>query len=91
VDLPATQNDGGNIEDRDQSIPQEFHVKKDSTKDLLTVFSDIKTVTFKNGDKMETPVRGRWCLLCKYVTQKNLLSDNETYPKFWNVEAMRRS
>jgi hypothetical protein len=73
VDLPVMQGDDENDDDRDDSVPQEFNVKKDSTKDLLTIFSDLVTVKFKrNGDLDMETVRGRWCLLCKYVTQNGL-------------------
>lgn len=73
MNLPAMQGEGddGN-DDRDRYIPQEYNVKKDSTKDLLTVFSDLVTVKFRqqNGD-VET-AKGRWCLLCKYVIPNSL-------------------
>ena len=58
------QDDDENVDDRDRSVPQEFNVKKDSTKDLLTIFSDLVNVKFKQNGYFET-VRGRWCLLCK--------------------------
>jgi hypothetical protein len=45
-------------------IPALLVVKKDTTKDLLTIFSDLLTVNFKKGDET-TNVRGRWCLLCR--------------------------
>jgi hypothetical protein len=74
-------------DDREFSIPQQLNVKKDSTKDLLTIFSDLVTVKFKrNSADMET-VRGRWCLLCKYVTQNQPPSRNETDP---NAEVTTR-
>lgn len=63
------QDDEGNADasDREFSVPQELNVKKDSTKDLLTIFSDLVTVKFKRNEDEET-VKGRWCLICKYVT-----------------------
>jgi hypothetical protein len=45
-------------------IPTELTVKKDTTKDLLTIFSARVTVNFKEGQTTET-LTGRWCLLCK--------------------------
>jgi hypothetical protein len=45
-------------------IPVELRVKKDSTKDLLTIFSARVTVNFKKGENTET-VSGRWCMICK--------------------------
>jgi hypothetical protein len=45
-------------------IPAVLVVKKDSTKDLLTIFSDLVTVNFKKGE-VTTNARGRWCLLCR--------------------------
>lgn len=52
------QSDDMNVEDCDSSIPQEFNVKKDSTKDLLTIFLDLVTVKFKQNGDTET-VKGR--------------------------------
>ncbi|KAF8222274.1 hypothetical protein L208DRAFT_994729, partial [Tricholoma matsutake] len=53
------------LEDRHLiEAPTKLSVKKDSTKDLLTIFLDIVTVQFKKKDAVET-VRGRWCLPCK--------------------------
>jgi hypothetical protein len=45
-------------------IPVELQVKKDSTKDLQTIFSARVTVNFKKGETTET-VSGRWCMICK--------------------------
>ena len=91
VDLPVIQSDDENDDENDNPIPQEFNVKKESTKDLLTVFSDLVTVKFKrNGEGMDLEtVRGRWCLVCKYVTQNGLrlVSGNDTD---LNAEAMTR-
>jgi len=47
-------------------IPEELPVKADSTKDLLTMFSDLITVNFRKGKKL-TNAKGRWCLLCRFV------------------------
>ncbi|KAF8229373.1 hypothetical protein L208DRAFT_1073781, partial [Tricholoma matsutake] len=44
--------------------PPELHVKKDSMKDLSTIFLDLVTVQFTRGSVVET-VKGRWCLVCK--------------------------
>ena len=49
----------------------ELHIKKDMTKDLLAIFSDIVTVQFKKNDVVET-VRGRRCLQCKLVSQQHI-------------------
>ncbi|KAF8067557.1 hypothetical protein FPV67DRAFT_1561917 [Lyophyllum atratum] len=53
----------GEEEDRDKDVAV---VKKDTTRDLLTIFSDRVKVQFipKNGDKPEV-LRGRWCTVCK--------------------------
>ena len=45
-------------------IPGALMMKKDSTKDLLTIFSDIAVVKFTKGGKTVS-LRGRWCLPCK--------------------------
>ena len=50
--------------------PTELHIKKDMTKDLLTIFSDSVTVQFKKNDVVKT-VRG-WCLQCKLVSQQHI-------------------
>ena len=41
------------------------HVKKQNTKDLLTIFSDRVTVRFINMDAREELKLGRWCMVCK--------------------------
>ena len=64
--LTMEKNDD-ELEDRHQlDIPIELRVKKDTTKDLLTIFSARVTVNFKKGNNSET-ITGRWCMLCKYV------------------------
>ncbi|RDB30471.1 hypothetical protein Hypma_007294 [Hypsizygus marmoreus] len=45
-------------------LDKELEVKTDTVKDLLLMFSDKTTVTFKTGDVFEK-VTGRWCLSCK--------------------------
>jgi hypothetical protein len=45
-------------------IPEALVVKNDSTKDLLTIFSDKVVVNFKAG-KTVTNLKGRWCLVCR--------------------------
>ncbi|KAF8232047.1 hypothetical protein L208DRAFT_1274116, partial [Tricholoma matsutake] len=60
-------------------ILEELTMKKDSTKDLLMIFSDIVTVKFTKGGKKET-MRGRWCLPCKEKEGK-LVSNG----KLWKV------
>ncbi|KAF8488723.1 hypothetical protein F5888DRAFT_1639060 [Russula emetica] len=57
-------NQGGDLEGHhcvEISVPLE--VKKETTKDLLTVFSDLIVVKFKKNESYET-VKGRWCLPC---------------------------
>jgi hypothetical protein len=39
-------------------------VKKESTRDLLTIFSDHVVIKIKVGGEKETR-RGRWCMPCK--------------------------
>jgi hypothetical protein len=57
--------DDDETEDRHQlDIPIEIRVKRDTTKDLLTIFSARTTVNFKKGLNSET-INGRWCMLCK--------------------------
>ena len=52
-------------EDQHQlDIPVEYRVKKDTTKDLLTIFSARMTVNFKKGNTSEM-ISGRWCMVCK--------------------------
>ena len=51
--------------------PTELHIKKDTTKDLLTIFWDIVTVQFKKNDIVEV-MRGQWCLQCKLVSSEFL-------------------
>jgi hypothetical protein len=45
-------------------IPDELIVKNDTTKDLLTIFSDRLNVNFKKRNKI-TELKGRWCLPCR--------------------------
>ncbi|KAI0269521.1 hypothetical protein BGY98DRAFT_937844 [Russula aff. rugulosa BPL654] len=49
----AQSEDSSDLEDQHRSeIPAPLAVKSDTTKDLLTVFSDLVTVNFKKGDTM---------------------------------------
>ena len=58
---------GGDLDDRHHvKIPLALAVKKEKTRDLLTIFSDLVVVKFKKGELCET-VKGRWCLCCKCV------------------------
>jgi hypothetical protein len=53
------------LEDRHRGeIPEVLVVKNDTTKDLLTVFSDLVSVIFKKGNKTSN-FKGQWCLLCR--------------------------
>jgi len=45
-------------------IPESLVMKSEQTKDLLLMFTDKKTVLFRQGDKVEK-VTGRWCKVCK--------------------------
>ena len=61
------------LQDRHRaSIPQRITQRKEKTKDLLLIFSDITTVNFnfKNGSR--NTLKGRWCYECKlsiiYIT-----------------------
>ncbi|KAN0124317.1 hypothetical protein V8E52_001966 [Russula decolorans] len=55
-------------------IPGVLVIKSDTTKDLLTVFSDLVTVNFKKGNKT-TNLKGRWCLICR--ANKQVIKGNE--------------
>jgi hypothetical protein len=46
-------------------IPTELCVKKDTMKDLLTIFLACVTMNFKRGQNSET-LTGHWFLLCKW-------------------------
>ena len=63
--------------------PTEVSVKKDTTKDLLMIFSDIVTVQFKKkiGGATET-VKGRWYLPCKSV--KSISKEDKCLPETLN-------
>lgn len=39
-------------------------VKKDTTRDLAMIFSDLVAVKFNKDDKTTT-LKGWWCMLCK--------------------------
>jgi hypothetical protein len=62
--LTSWQGDNGLQKQHEIEIGLLQPVKKDSMKDLLTVFSDILDVKFKKGDGYQK-LRGRWCMLCK--------------------------
>jgi hypothetical protein len=60
-----TVKDESDLEERHQGdIPDTLIVKKDTTKDLLTIFSDRLTVKFKKGG-ITKAVKGRWCNPCR--------------------------
>jgi hypothetical protein len=54
-------------------IPEALVVKADSTRDLLTIFSDKLSVNFKTREDT-TNLKGRWCpsLLCRQVITSRL-------------------
>lgn len=58
-----------NDDDCDDESLETYKQKIDSTKDLLLIFTDRKTVKFTSGTtaKVET---GRWCEICKSVAEK---------------------
>ncbi|KAG6824578.1 hypothetical protein H0H87_011486 [Tephrocybe sp. NHM501043] len=45
-------------------IPSTHKVKKDSSKDILTIFSDRLKAKFVTGQQVEE-IRGCWCKICK--------------------------
>ena len=54
-----------NLEDRHHGeIPEALIVKKDTTKDLPTIFSDRITVNFRKAGTTKA-LKGRWCLTCR--------------------------
>ncbi|GLB40087.1 hypothetical protein LshimejAT787_0705970 [Lyophyllum shimeji] len=66
-DAAEDQEDTVDLELHQQSeIPEIRAVKKDSTRDILLIFTDIVTVKFlpKTGEPAEVK-KGRWCKVCK--------------------------
>ncbi|KAH9164779.1 hypothetical protein EDB89DRAFT_1911928 [Lactarius sanguifluus] len=47
------------------SLPVVTKTKADSTQDLLLVFSDRKSVTFKSARDSKDTLKGRWCNVCR--------------------------
>jgi hypothetical protein len=45
-------------------VPAALVVKRDSTKDLLTIFSDLVSVNVEVKKKIEK-IKGQWCLICR--------------------------
>ncbi|KAG6905516.1 hypothetical protein DXG01_002279 [Tephrocybe rancida] len=64
----SSEDEGELHEQHIQAIPTVHPVKKDSTKDLLTIFSDHVTVKFVSRVKTEEG-KGRWCKVCKADTR----------------------
>ena len=63
--LPVEQSDDDLGSKHHSEIPEVLPTKKDTTKDLLLMFSDRLTVVFKlKGGETET-LTGQWCLICK--------------------------
>jgi hypothetical protein len=61
---PHRQEDDGLQEQHKIKIGSLLVAKKESTKDLLTIFSNMVDVKFSKGDKHEK-LRGWWCMPCK--------------------------
>ena len=49
----------------DTSIPVRAMIKKDSTRDLLIIFTDQVKVKFNRPDGTSEIVEGRWCKQCR--------------------------
>jgi hypothetical protein len=57
------------LEDRHRGdIPAALAVKNDTTRDLLTIFSDHVFVNVEVKKKL-TKTKGRWCLICRSARQ----------------------
>ncbi|OJT06528.1 Zinc finger BED domain-containing protein RICESLEEPER 2 [Trametes pubescens] len=69
-DGPAEAADGGQGEGSELGLPANVTQKVDQTADLLTIFSDRRTVRFKTQGGKVTEARGRWCMLCKEDKKK---------------------
>ena len=61
---PHWQGGNGLEEQHEIKIGTLLAVKKETTKDLLTIFSDTVNVKFKKGDEHEK-IKGGWCMPCK--------------------------
>jgi hypothetical protein len=48
-----------------EGIPSIAALKKNLTRDLLTIFTDKTRVAFKKPNTGTSEVDGRWCTLCK--------------------------
>lgn len=60
------------LEDRHHTdILESLIVKKDSTRDLLLIFSDCLKVQLTKGKTSET-LKGQWCLQCKCCPHSHL-------------------
>jgi hypothetical protein len=46
-------------------IPDEKAIRKESSRDLLTVFSDRVEVKFTNADRSAEVLKGHWCMSCR--------------------------
>ncbi|KAG6906426.1 hypothetical protein DXG01_014018 [Tephrocybe rancida] len=55
-----------------RGIPSTLPVKKDSTRDLLLIFSDRTKQDFVNKSGNSTILEGRWCLVCKAAYDSTL-------------------
>jgi hypothetical protein len=47
------------------TVLQEKAVKVDTSKDMLTIFTDRVTVKFLNKDGSSEQLKGHWCMICK--------------------------
>ncbi|KAH9166871.1 hypothetical protein EDB89DRAFT_1910346 [Lactarius sanguifluus] len=53
------------------SLPVVTKTKADSTQDLLLVFSDRKSITFKSARDSKDTLKGRWCNVCRKNAREN--------------------
>ncbi|KAH9032690.1 hypothetical protein EDB85DRAFT_1890601 [Lactarius pseudohatsudake] len=77
-----SEEDGDKVEDLDvyqgQGIPEIVIAKKDSTQDLLTVFSDKIKVIFKKSMGVTETLEGQWCMICRAEVKKVLKEKRQT-------------
>jgi hypothetical protein len=50
---------------RAAAMPVERMIKGDTSKDLLTIFTDQVDMKFTNKDSLFEQLHGHWCMLCK--------------------------
>ena len=72
ADTSQLVKEGNNLKKRHHGeIPESSIVKKDTTKDLLTVFSDHVTINFKKASGKIQALQGRWCFAGKHNLMRN--------------------